>query len=347
MTDSMALKSFRFRAEREKDWQRLEDLIRKIESGSLSALTDDELVSLPALYRSTLSSLSVARETSLDQGVIEYLQSLCTRAYYMVYGTRSTFMERALHFFKTSWPQAMKAMWKETLVSAFLFFFAGLIAFVLVTNDMDWYHNFVPQSMMDNRTPAASTETLECTLYTNMETCDDYGENNGLSVFASFLFQHNARIAIFAFALGFAFGIPTIFLLMYNGLTLGAFVALFNSRGLGFEVGGWLLIHGVTELFAVILAGAAGLKIGRAMAFPGQRSRIAAASHAGQSAATAAFGVVLMLFCAALLEGFGRQLVNSDMIRYSIAAMTGIGWCLYFYWPRQSNLSEFEAPDHG
>jgi len=67
---------------------------------------------------------------------------------------------------------------------------------------------------------------------------------------------------MFAFALGFAFCIPTAFLLMYNGFALGAFVAVFSDKALGFEVGGWLIIHGATEIFAIILAGAAGLHIG-------------------------------------------------------------------------------------
>src|SRR3546814_2972788 len=66
-----------------------------------------------------------------------------------------------------------------------------------------------------------------------------------------------------AFALGFAFGVPTLLLEYYQGLSLGAMLAVFSGKGLGVDFGGWLFIHGTTELFAAVLAGAAGLRIGR------------------------------------------------------------------------------------
>lgn len=123
--------------------------------------------------------------------------------------------------------------------------------------------------------------------------------------------------------------------MLYNGAMLGAFLALFASRGLGIELGGWLLIHGVTELFAVILAGAAGLRIGWAAAFPGERRRLDALAEAGRHAATVMGGVVVMLFLAGLLEGFGRQLITDTAARYGVAAATALMWGLYFYGPRR------------
>ena len=77
------------------------------------------------------------------------------------------------------------------------------------------------------------------------------------------------------FALGFALGVPTLLLLIQNGLMLGAFIALYDSRGLGFEIVGWLMIHGVTELGAIVLCGAAGLMLGYAIACSRRASRLA------------------------------------------------------------------------
>ncbi len=101
---------------------------------------------------------------------------------------------------------------------------------------------------------------------------------------------------------------------------LGAFFALFVAHGLGFQLGGWIFIHGVTELFAIILGGAAGFRIGWRVAFPGDRTRIDAAAEAGRAAAPVMAGVVLMLVVAGLLEGFARQLIQDDWARYAIAA---------------------------
>jgi uncharacterized membrane protein SpoIIM required for sporulation len=319
------LRSLRFRREREASWRELEGLLDRAERQAASRLSDEELLAIPALYRAALSSLSVARATSLDQALVDYLEALCARAYFFVYGSRTSFRERMQRFFARDWPVAVKNIWRETLVSALITFAAALAAYMLVVSDPDWYSAFVSPEMAGGRDPTASTEYLKSTLYGKGD------EAEGLSVFATFLFTHNAQIAIFAFALGFAFCLPSSLLLAYNGCTLGAMFAVFASRNLGFEFAGWILIHGVTELFAVILAGAAGLKIGWSIAFPGDQSRTAAAEKSGREGAVVMIGVVIMLFIAGLLEGFGRQLINSDMIRYTIAAATAFIWANYFY----------------
>ncbi len=81
-------------------------------------------------------------------------------------------------------------------------------------------------------------------------------------------------------------------------------------------MGGWLIIHGSTEFFAIVLAGAAGFRIGWSVVFPGEETRLAAATGAGRSAALVMAGVVVMLLFAGLLEGFGRQLIVNDGARY-------------------------------
>jgi uncharacterized membrane protein SpoIIM required for sporulation len=170
-------------------------------------------------------------------------------------------------------------------------------------------------------------------------TLYDHGEHKGLSVFAAFLFTHNSGVAIFAFALGFAFCLPTSMLMAYNGAMLGAFLAAFGMKGLGFEAGGWLAIHGVTEISAVILAGAAGLRIGWTLAFPGDLSRPAAMAQAGRQAATLMGGVVVMLFCAGILEGVGRQVIQNDFARYGIGLATLVAWPAYLYLPRRRSVA--------
>ena len=95
-----------------------------------------------------------------------------------------------------------------------------------------------------------------------------------------------------------------------------------REHGLGVALGGWLFIHGVTELFAITLAGAAGFRIGWALAFPGEQSRIDALTRRRAGiAATVMVGVVVMLVVAGLLEGFGapadRQ--HADPLRHRAA----------------------------
>ena len=322
----LKLKSYRFRAEREDDWLRLERLLAKVEKRSVKALTDDELLAAPVLYRQALSSLSVARATSLDLSLVEYLESLSSRAYFFIYGVRSSLWTRIGRFFAFDWPAAARALGRETLVGAALLLLGLAVGFWMTSTDPDWVNAFVPSGLAGDRGPSASTEALRATLHG--------GGDKALSAFATFLFTHNAGIAILAFALGFAFCLPTALLLLYNGCTVGAFLALFVSRGLGVEAFAWLMIHGVTELGATVLAGAAGMRIGWTLAFPGDKTRVEAVAEAGRTAAVLMGGVLVMLFCAGLLEGIGRQLIESTPIRYAVAAGTAILWPAYLYLPR-------------
>ena len=317
----------RFRAEREAEWRRLENIVATAERRSVRALSDEDLLALPVLYRGALSSLSVARETSLDLELVTYLEGLCARAYFFVYGVRTTTGKRLGAFFARDWPSAVQALWKESLVALFLTMVGALAGYLLVLAEPSWYDSFVPAELAGGRDFSASTEALRETLY-------DGGGKDGLSVFATFLFTHNAQVSILCFALGFAFGVPTALLLVYNGTMLGAILALYGSHGLGMEMGGWLIIHGTTEIGAIILSGAAGIRIGWAVIFPGELTRLEAAAAAGRQAAIVMAGVVIMLGLAGLLEGFGRQLITSDAARYAIGLGMLAWWTAYFYLPR-------------
>jgi uncharacterized membrane protein SpoIIM required for sporulation len=319
----------RFRAAHEADWARLDTLLKRIEKRSIKVLSDDDLIALPLLYRTTLSALSVARDTSLDRGLIVYLEQLCTRAYFQIYGVQTSAWRQLGQFFARGWPEAVRGLWRETLVCVLLSAASAAVAYFLVRGDPGWFYGIIPEGLAGGRDPSASAETLRGTLY-------DTGGDSLLATFATYLFTHNSQIAIFAFALGFAFAVPTVLLILYNGLMLGAFFAVFAAKGLAWNLGGWLMIHGTTELFAINLAGAAGLRIGTAIAFPGRESRTDAAVRAGRGAATAMAGTVVMLAVAGLLEGIGRQTVTDDLSRYLIGAAMLAGWLTYFYLPRRA-----------
>jgi uncharacterized membrane protein SpoIIM required for sporulation len=302
-----------------------------MEKRSIRVLSDEDILALPLLYRTTLSSLSVARDTSLERGLVTYLEQLCTRAYFQIYGVQTSPWKQLGHFFARGWPEAVQAIWRETLVCVLLTIVAALVAFLLVGSDPSWFFSIIPEGLAGGRDPSATAQSLRATLYDKPEEASE----GLLATFATFLFTHNAQIAIMSFALGFAFCVPTILLIVYNGLMLGAFLAVFAGKGLLFNAAGWLSIHGTTELFAINLAGAAGLRIGTAIAFPGRWSRTESAVRAGRTAALAMAGAVVMLAVAGLLEGIGRQTITDDDTRFLIGGAMLAGWLLYFYLPRR------------
>jgi len=324
-SSSSPLKSFAFRQERERTWRELEAMVSRAEKRGLKSLPAAELLRLPTLYRATLSSLSVARSISLDQNVVNYLESLSARAYFQVYGARSSLFEGIGRFLRHGFPAAVRAAAWPNLLAALWMILGATIGFLLVEGNADWYYTFVGHDMAGGRSPAASTESLRSALYDGEETAAEM-----LYIFATYLFSHNAGIGIFAFALGFALGIPTVLLMFYNGLTLGAFLALYHSRGLVWDLVGWLSVHGTTELLAIVLCGGGGLVLAGAIIFPDRHSRLESLALRGRAAGTLIVGAVLMLLVAGLLEGFARQLVTDISTRYAIGGAMLVFWLTYF-----------------
>ncbi|MFA7587141.1 MAG: stage II sporulation protein M [Novosphingobium sp.] len=331
-----ALRSDRFRLEREADWQRLEAIVSRLEAGRFRRLSDDDVLDLPVLYRTVASSLSVARETSLDAATLAYLEGLVQRAWFQVYGPRQSLGSWFRRFLGGEWSRAVRAIWLDILIALGVMIAGAVIGWLLVAHDAEWYHTLVPGQFADTRVPGASHAALRDTLFGNQD-------QDALSVFAAYLFSNNAQVSILAFALGFAFGVPTLMLLVQNMGVLGAMLWLYHGQGLTVDFIGWLSVHGTTELFAILLAGGAGLHIGRSMAFPGERSVMRAAADAGQRAAQVMAGVVLMLVVAAMLEGFARQLVDSTSGRFAIGGFMLSFWCAYFFGFRHQPQGRWQA----
>ncbi len=318
-----SLRSVVFRKERESSWHELEGLVARVGKRGIKALTAEQLARLPHLYRATLSSLSVARSISLDRALVDYLESLCGRAYFCVYGTRESARSRIVEYVTWMLPAAVRSVRWQLACSTFFLVLGAVVAFLMVRDDPDSYYGFVGGGYAGGRDPSATTEELYAVLY------DQHDFSGTLSHFAASLFSNNAGIGILAFALGFAV-VPTILLLFVNGLILGAFAALYDSRGLSVHLWGWLLPHGVTELLAVVLCGAAGLAIGQAWIFPGEKLRMDNLRERGRSAALVVLGAVILFFIAGLIEGIFRQTVTSIEVRYLLATSTALFWLWYF-----------------
>ena len=330
------LKSSQFRKEREASWRELDGLVARMEQKSTVALEPSELMRLPTLYRAALSSLSVARAISLDRSLLGYLENLANRAYFQIYGPRASMGEVLVGFFADSWPAAVRALGRPILLSILVTIVSALAGFWLTSADVEWYYILMPEGLASGRSPASATEALRSALYDGADA-----GGGSLTAFSSYLFVHNAQIALLCFALGIALGVPTLLLLISNGLTLGSFFALYASRGLGFELGGWLIIHGGTELLAVALCGGAGLAIADGLLFPGQKTRLQSLADRGRLAGLVALGTVSMLAIAGILEGIGRQVITDDLTRYAIGIAMLALWSLYFLSGRR------DAPQEG
>lgn len=318
------IRSARFRKEREADWQRLEQLVHAAETRGLQHMEFAETRDLASLYRQATTSLAIAREISLDKALLGYLEALTARAYLCVYAPQQRLGGLIERFFTKSAPQAMRRSWLFILLGFLCMALGAFAGYLLYFENNDWFYVFLPEELAGGRGPDATTESLLDSIYGH-----DSGAS-GLGAFATFLFSHNTRIAIFVFGLGVFACAPAMLLTFYNGLMLGAFVAVHIDRGLGPDIAGWLSVHGVTELSAICIACGGGLQLGTAVLFPGNRTRADALRLAGRDAVKLALVAALMLLVAAILEGFARQLVSDTGTRLAIGWGVGALWLAWF-----------------
>lgn len=320
MEPIVSLRSARFRAERESDWRLLESLVTQAERRGLQRMDFASARDLAASYRRATTSLAIAREISLDRALLDYLEALTARAYLCVYAPQERLGGLVRRFFTASAPQALRRSWLFILAGFLCMALGGLTGYLLYLENPSWYFVFLPPEMAGGRTPDATTSYLRSVIYSTDP------DTTGLGAFATFLFSHNTRIAIFVFGLGVFVCLPAIALTFYNGLGLGAMLALHVDRGLGWDLGGWLSIHGVTELSAICIACGGGLQLGSAILFPGNRTRRDALQRAGRDAVKLALVAAVMLLVAAILEGFFRQTVQDMTTRYAIGWGAGLLW---------------------
>ncbi len=319
----LRLKSQKFREARQGDWKALNTALDKAEKKGLSGFGIDELLNLPVLYRSAMSSLSMAQSISLDRNLITYLQAQCVRAYVYIYGPQTRFKDVLADFFVKGWPGSVRKLWQEIALAFAITFAGALIGWLMCAHDPSWYTVFVPPDQAQGRDTDATIKDLRETLGGNVE-------KQPLTPFAVFLMTHNTQVAILAFATGAFFGLPTLGLLLSTGITMGAMLWLFSSKGLGLEFAAWLSIHGTTEISAIIIAGGCGFHIARKLMFPEDQTRMHSLAQAGRLTGTVMIGVAAMLTIAGCLEGIGRQTLTNPLIRIAIGVAMLTLWCVYF-----------------
>jgi len=322
----LVLKSSEFRKGREASWRDLEALVDRVERRGARALSLDELQRLPILYRAALSSLSVARTIALDRNLLLYLENLALRAFLCVYGPRVDARSGIAAFFARDLPAAVRAARWHLLIAAVSIIVGVAAGFLLAVQDESWVSTLVPSGLAGGRGPSSTRADL----YDKEIFAPWPGFAVSFGVFANMLFSHNTAVGLLSFGLGLAAGVPSVMLMAYQGLVLGAFLALHYNRDLTVDFLGWLSIHGVTELTAIALFAAAGLVIAEKLLFPGRYSRIESLALHGRQAGYIAVGAVLMLFVAGILEGGCRQLVASTPGRFAIAFATAVFWFGYF-----------------
>ena len=234
----LRLKSYQFRREREATGGSSRAARPRREARRQDARRRRAGAAAAASTARRCRSLSVARSISLDPTLIDYLESLAAAPISLVYGARTNSVGGASATSSSGdWPRGgAPAQGRETLVSLFALLAGRARRLRADAANPDWYYTFVPRGpgrRPRRRRPRPNTCARRC-------TTSDAGRRDRALVLRHLPVHPQRQIGILAFALGFAFGLPTVLLLVQNGLHAGRVLALYASRGLGIESAGWL-----------------------------------------------------------------------------------------------------------
>jgi uncharacterized membrane protein SpoIIM required for sporulation len=305
------------------DWQELERLLARGHK-AIGKMTPGELARLDVLYRRVSIHLAQVATRSRDAKLLRYLNDLAAAAHVLIYlPSRQPLLKGAALFVVEGFARSVARTWKYQAVSAACLVLGAVVAYFASMHDvLAAYALSMPG---DPRTPGSTPDQLREVLHSGRE-------QGGATkfAFASFLFTHNLKVGILSMGLGVLAAVPTVILIFYNGMILGAFIAMHHRAGIYGEVWAWLLPHGVTELGAIVLCGGIGLMLGMAVLSPGEMTRTEALRRAGIEAGRIVIGVAAMLVMAAIIESYLRQSHLSTAARLAFAAGTALFWAAYF-----------------
>ena len=270
-------------------WWRLQELTHH--ARSITNVAPDELDELVHLYQHVGAHLALARvQYAADTSLVNRLTLLVGDAHGVLYGQRDPEVRRGvLHFVTVTYPAAIYALRRYIAVAA-------LLTFVPWAAMQVWLA--ISPEAFDVIAPEAATEQ-----YINQDF-EDYYSNQPSQDFATQVFLNNVRVGFLAFAAGILLCIVTAALLVWNGANGGIAGGLFTHVGQTDKFWGLILPHGMLELSAVVVAGAAGLRIGWSLIAPGDRPRIHALTEEARRTGSVLVGLVAAFLLAALVEGF-------------------------------------------
>ena len=294
-------------------WLRLEDRTRRARR-SVARLGPGELDELIADYQATSAHLSHARTAYGDPGLTARLTRLVAEANGVIYGKRARTLAALGHFFAVTFPGAVWHARRFVLVSALCLLVPAVVtAAWIATSD----------AALDATAPEAVREAyLE-------EDFEAYYSSDPAAQFATQVTVNNIRVAILAFAAGIALCLGAAYILVLNGANLGVAAGLFVAAGESSKFFGLILPHGLLELTAVIVAGAAGYQMGWAIIAPGDRTRVDALAEEGRRSVVIVLGLFVAFVVAGLVEGFVTGSSLSTLVRVGIGVAVEAAFILY------------------
>src|ERR1700716_1346162 len=196
---------------RQDSWSRLESLLKRASGSRLGGLRPDEVLTLAALYRRSTADLARAQRDWPDEPVTGYLNGLVARGHSALYREGRALLPRLARFYTHPVPRTYRASARFVLASALLLFGPAAVAFAALWAQPALADRFVPPALLDL--------IKHHHLWTQIPP-------DSRPLASGVIMANNIWVSILALSLGLAFALPTIVVLVMNGVNLGALLGL-------------------------------------------------------------------------------------------------------------------------
>ncbi|MGE5794509.1 MAG: stage II sporulation protein M [Bacteroidota bacterium] len=276
---------------------------------------------VPQAYRRVCQHLALARDRQYSPELVDRLNRLALRGHHLLYGARTRRgAAQGLEFLFGGFPRLVREEGGFVAAAALLFFGPVLSLIAVLQAYPDFIYYLVE--------PASLARFQEMYDPANKRLGLREADDN-VAMFGFYIFN-NVKIGFQTFATGLAFGLGTLFYLVFNGVMIGAIAGYLTGVGYGTPFWSFVSGHSALELVAIAISGAAGLRLGAAVVAPGARSRKAALVAAARPAVRLMYGAAAMFFAAAFIEAFWSPLTAfPPQTKYAVGA---IMWALVIGW---------------
>ncbi len=291
---------------RKNNWDRLEALVRQVESNGVKSLPPAHLRDLGLLYRQAAADLSAARADPSAKALAQYLNRLVGRAHNYVYSGRRISFRSLWSFFAYGYPRLLRRLSGYVLAATLVSLLAGLLGALIVLLRPEFGVIFLGAQRVANLDQHKMW--TESVLSMKPQA-------------ASGIMTNNITVCFLTFAGGITAGLFTLYSLFNNGLMLGAIAIVCRQHHMALSLWSFIAAHGALELPSIMIAGAAGLRLAAGILFPGMLRRRAALALAGMEAAQLLAGTIPLLIVAGTLEAFLSPTHAPVALKFSVGAI--------------------------
>lgn len=293
-----------------------------------SALTRERVDHYIELYNQTANHLAFCRTFYGDTQTSEYLNRIAGNAHAVIYSKTVFDPMKIIRFFTTGFPKLFRKEFVMFLIAFLAMAISAAVAYAYVRADT---RNAL--AFMDEQSLASIREE---------GNYDDYSSVTS-SITGTYIGMNNIFVCLLAFAGGFTLGIYTLYMLISTGIQLGVLGAYTASKGQSAFFWSLILPHGVTELFAIFLSGAAGFMIARAIIMPGKLTRKTALVENGKKALKFMVMAAVFLIPSAIIESFFTPLDLPYYVKFMFASGVFALLVMYLCVGIRADIKEIKA----